>query len=260
MTTNRFTFTIYPAIDLRAGQVVRLKLGDPNRQTVFDQDPLSAAERWAAAGAQWLHIVNLDGAFAEGGAANWQALPRLAKVGPRLQFGGGIRTLDDIERALQAGAERVILGTAAVEEPELVEAAVARWGAERIVVALDARDGLVRTRGWQEGSGLSVEQLGRRVREQGVTSVLHTDIGRDGVLTGVNAHASAALAQATGLHVIASGGVASLADIGRVLQVAGAGVSGVITGRALYEGKLDLAEALALVEQEMAKQEGGSKE
>jgi phosphoribosylformimino-5-aminoimidazole carboxamide ribotide isomerase len=161
---------------------------------------------------------------------------------------------------LQAGAERVILGTVAVEKPELVEAAVARWGAERIVVALDARDGQVRTRGWQEGSGLSVEQLGRRVRQQGVTTVLHTDIGRDGVLSGVNARASAALAQATGLSVIASGGVAALDDIRRVLQVAEQGVSGVITGRALYEGKLDLAQALALVEQETEKQAGGSKE
>jgi phosphoribosylformimino-5-aminoimidazole carboxamide ribotide isomerase len=260
MTSKTSPFTIYPAIDLRAGHVVRLKLGDPNQQTVFDQEPQRAAERWAAAGAHWLHIVNLDGAFAEGGAANWQALPRLATVGPRLQFGGGIRSLDDVERALQAGAERVILGTVAVEKPELVEAAVARWGAERIVVALDARDGQVRTRGWQEGSGLSVEQLGRRVRQQGVTTVLHTDIGRDGVLSGVNARASAALAQATGLSVIASGGVASLDDIRRVLQVAEQGVSGVITGRALYEGKLDLAQALALVEQETEKQAGGSKE
>lgn len=240
------TFTIYPAIDLRHGEVVRLQYGDPKRQTTFSADPVATAQRWTAAGADWLHVVNLDGAFDEGGEANWSALEQICRVGPRVQFGGGIRRLEDVQRALDAGASRVLLGTVAVEDPELLQRAVDQFGSRRIVVALDARDGTVRTRGWQEGAGISAADLGRRVAAAGVTTVVHTDIGRDGVLTGVNAEASAALARETGLDVIASGGVASLQDVRRALQYAADGVTGLITGRALYEGKLDLQEALRL--------------
>jgi len=239
-------FIIYPAIDLRHGQVVRLQHGDPGRQTTFSSDPQATAQRWAAAGARWLHVVNLDGAFDEGGAANWQALPGLARVGPHVQFGGGIRSLDDVQRALDAGASRVILGTIAVENPDLLQRAVSRFGAANIVVALDARDGVVRTRGWQTGSGVGAVDLGRQVAQIGVSTVIHTDIGRDGVLGGVNAAASAQLARETGLGVIASGGVASLLDVRRAREVSSDGVVGLITGRALYEGKLDLAEALSV--------------
>lgn len=240
------TFTIYPAIDLRRGEVVRLQYGDPDRQTTFSLDPLATAQRWAAAGAEWLHVVNLDGAFDEGGAANWAALEEICQVGPRVQFGGGMRGMEDVQRALDAGAGRVLLGTVAVEDPGLLQDAVTHFSSERIVVALDARDRMVRTRGWQEGAGISAAELGRRVAGSGVTTVIHTDIGRDGVLTGVNAAASAALARETGLHVIASGGVASLEDVRRALRYVTDGVTGLITGRALYEGKLDLQEALHL--------------
>ncbi len=239
-------FTIYPAIDLRHGEVVRLQYGDPERQTTFSADPVATAKRWAAAGAKWLHVVNLDGAFDEGGAANWSALEKMCRSGPPVQFGGGMRSLDDVQRALDVGASRVLLGTVAVEDPDLLEDAVGQFGSERIVVALDAREGIVRTRGWQKGAGIGAVDLGRRVKGAGVTIVIHTDIGRDGVLTGVNAEASAALAQETGLDVIASGGVASLQDVRRALQYVADGVTGLIIGRALYEGKLALEEALRL--------------
>lgn len=241
-------FTIYPAIDLRQGRVVRLQHGDPQKQTVFSEDPLDTAQRWARAGARWLHVVNLDGAFSEGGAQNWALLSGLAEAGPRLQFGGGIRTAHDVQRALDAGVSRVILGTVAVEAPDLVTRAVSRFGAERVLVSLDARDGMVRTRGWQADSGQCVVDLGRRMAECGVRTVVHTDISRDGVLAGVNAPASAELARTTGLRVIASGGVASLQDVLRAREEAAAGVVGVITGRALYTGKLDLAEAITALE------------
>lgn len=238
------TFTIYPAIDLRNGQVVRLRYGDPNQQTAFSDDPEATAQAWADEGARWLHIVNLDGAFGEGGGANWALLPALTNVGAAVQFGGGIRTLADIERALKSGATRVILGTAAVEAPDLLLQAVRSFGVKQIVVGLDARDGLVRTRGWQTNSGLDVTTLARGLVDCGIRTVVHTDIGRDGVLTGVNGTASAALAEATGLEIIASGGVANLADVAATAALARHGVGGVIIGRALYDGRLRLADAL----------------
>lgn len=238
-------FTIFPAIDLRHGQVVRLQHGDPRRQTVFGSDPAGIARQWITAGADWLHVVNLDGAFDETGAANWATLPTLTRLGASVQFGGGVRTLADIERALAAGASRVILGTAAVENPPLVVQALARFGPERIVAGIDARDGQVKTRGWQQDGGQTPAGLGQQLRALGLTTIIHTDISRDGVLSGVNAAASAALAQATGLHVIASGGVAGLPDVRRCAALAAQGVVGVITGRAIYDGTLDLRQALA---------------
>ena len=238
-------FTIFPAIDLRHGQVVRLQYGDPQRQTVFGSDPAGIAQQWITAGADWLHVVNLDGALDEAGAANWTALPTLTRLGARVQFGGGVRTLADIERALAAGASRVILGTAAVENPALVAQALARFGPERIVAAIDARAGRVKTRGWQQDGGQTPAGLGRQLQALGLATIIHTDISRDGVLSGVNAAASAALAQATGLHVIASGGVAGLPDVRRCAALAAQGVVGVITGRAIYDGTLDLRQALA---------------
>jgi phosphoribosylformimino-5-aminoimidazole carboxamide ribotide isomerase len=240
-------FIIYPAIDLRNGRVVRLQYGDPNKQTVFGDDPAAMGRRWIAAGATWLHVVNLDGAFDEAGAANWAALPALTALGAQVQFGGGIRTLDDVARALEAGVNRVILGTAAIENPDLVAQAIARFGADKIVVGIDARDGRVKTRGWLQDTATSPTQLGQRMKSLGVKTVIYTDISRDGVLTGVNAKASAALAQATGLRVIASGGVAALDDIVRCYQLINPGVNGVIVGRALYDGKIKLAEAISIV-------------
>ena len=240
-------FTIYPAIDLRNGRVVRLQYGDPGRQTVFSDDPAAVGENWLAAGAEWLHVVNLDGAFDEAGAANWAALPALCRLGAKVQFGGGIRALEDAARALDAGVSRIILGTAAVEKPDLVTEAAARFGAARVAVGIDARNGVVKTRGWLQDAAVTPAQLGRRMKERGVQTVIYTDISRDGVLVGVNVAATAQLAQATGLRVIASGGVASLDDILRCYARRQQGVSGVIVGRALYDGKINLAQAIAAV-------------
>lgn len=240
-------FTIYPAIDLRNGRVVRLQLGDPNKQTIFGDDPAAMGRQWLAAGAEWLHVVNLDGAFDEAGAANWAALPQLTQLGAQVQFGGGIRTLADVERALAAGAARVILGTTAVENPQLVAQAIAQFGADKVVVGIDARDGRVKTRGWLHDTAVTPAQLGQQMKELGVQTIIYTDISRDGVLTGVNATATAQLAQATGLSVIASGGVAALDDITRCAALAGQGVVGVITGRAIYDGRLDLHTAFQTI-------------
>ncbi len=237
-------FTIYPAIDLRKGKVVRLQYGDPARQTTFSDDPIATAQQWISAGARWLHVVNLDGAFDEAGAANWQALSQLTALGVPVQFGGGIRTFRDVAVALKRGVARVILGTIAVEEPDIVEDAVRRFGAERIAVGIDARDGRVKTRGWQTDTAVSPIDLGFEMMALGVQTIIHTDISRDGVLTGVNAAASAALAQDTGLNVIASGGVASLDDVHNAYGYANSGVTGLIIGRALYDKRVNLADAI----------------
>jgi len=234
-------FEVYPAIDIRKGKVVRLQEGDPSRQTVFDADPVAVAKQWADAGARWIHVVNLDGAFGESNAMQ-ELLPALCRVGPHIQLGGGIRSLVNIETALNAGAARVILGTMAVEQPELVREAAVRFGSQAIVVGIDARGRRVRTHGWQTEGGLTAVEVGRQMKAMGIELVIHTDIAQDGLLSGVSAQASAELAQATGLRVIASGGVAGLEDIQRVRR---AGLAGVIIGRALYEGQISLKEALA---------------
>ena len=238
---------IYPAIDLRRGQVVRLKYGDPNQQTTYSVDPIETARRWREAGAQWMHVVNLDGAFGEavGAALNRSLLQSLVAVGPRIQFGGGLRSLADMEAALSCGAARVVIGTLAIEQPAVMHAAVERFGAGRVVVGLDAQQGRVKTRGWQSDGGSDVIALGREIRAAGVILAVHTDIGRDGDLTGVNAMASAELARETGLQVIASGGVSSIEDVLRLKNTAG--IEGVIIGRALYTGAVDLAQLLAVV-------------
>lgn len=234
-------FTVYPAIDLRGGKVVRLQEGDPNRQTAYSDDPAEVAARWLASGAGWLHVVDLDAAFGGDAMANRRALAAILRLGGRVQFGGGVRTMDAVAGLLGLGVSRVVLGTAAVEDPDLVAGALARFGPEAVAVAIDARDGRVRTRGWQAESGLDAVAFACRLAELGLRIVIHTDIARDGLGTGVNVAASRALAEASGLNVIASGGVASLADVAAVRS---AGLSGVIVGRALYEGQVDLREAL----------------
>ncbi len=235
---------IYPAIDLRNGCVVRLKYGDPAQQTIYSDDPAATAARWREAGADWLHVVNLDGALGEVNA-NLDAARRLAQsAGMRVQFGGGLRDAESVARAFDAGAARVILGTAAVRRPEFAAEMAARWGADHVAAALDARDGRVVVKGWQEASAWTPEALGRRLAALGLRHVLFTDVGRDGAGTGVNVAATANLARATGLEVIASGGVASLDDV-RALKAAGI-IAGVVIGRALYEGAVDLREALSI--------------
>ena len=237
------TFTIYPAIDLRGGRVVRLRQGDPGRETQYNTDPLAVAQRWQEAGATWLHVVNLDGAFGEAGPANQEALARILTTGLRVQFGGGLRDGDGIRRALDLGVTRVVLGTVAAENPALVQAALDEFGPERIVVGIDARDGVVRVRGWREAAPLQAIDLAQRWAGMGGRWLVFTDIARDGVGSGVNVAATAELARATGLRVIASGGVAGLADVQRVRD---AGLSGVIIGRALYEGLVDLGAAVQM--------------
>ena len=235
------TWDVYPAIDLRGGRVVRLSQGDPSRETEYGTDPAEVAHRWKDAGASWVHVVNLDGAFGEGNAANLAALAGIVPVGLGVQFGGGLRDLTGLRSVLELGVARVVIGTAAVESPDLVEAALSEFGADRIAIGIDARSGSVRTRGWQQETGLTPEDLGRRWADAGVRWLVYTDVARDGMGTGLNVQATARLAEATGLDVIASGGVHSLQD---VIQTFEAGLSGVIIGRALYERQLDLGEAI----------------
>lgn len=230
-------FIVYPAIDLRGGKVVRLAQGDPNRQTIYSSDPAEVAARWCAAGARWLHVVNLDGAFDEADEANVDALEAVLNeardAGVKVQFGGGVRTISDVGQVLGMGVARVIMGTAVVENPEIAAEAVNKFGEERIGAGLDVRDGKVRVRGWTEGGGVTAVDLGMKLYEMGMRTAVFTNIARDGIGTGVDVSAARELAEKTRLEVIASGGVASQADIE---QVKAAGLAGVIVGRALYEG------------------------
>jgi phosphoribosylformimino-5-aminoimidazole carboxamide ribotide isomerase len=235
-------FTIFPAIDLRHGQVVRLAQGDPERQTAYSTDPLAVAERWRAEGAQWLHVVNLDGAFGDDAQFdNLQALRAILATGLKVQFGGGLRDKVSIQRAFELGVTRVVLGTAAIENPALVEWALHTYGPERVAVGIDARDGLVRVRGWAQGSGVAAQVVGQQFATQGGRWCIFTDVARDGLGTGVNVAATAQLAQSTGLNVIASGGVASAQD---VEAVRAASLAGVIVGRALYEHQVSFRDLI----------------
>src|SRR5574341_19329 len=234
-------FTVFPAIDLRQGKVVRLAQGDPDRQTVYGDDPAAEAERWKAEGAEWLHVVNLDGAFGEAAVTNYQLLPSILATGLKIQFGGGLRDEASLRRALDSGVARAVIGTAAIENPALVDRAVREFGPERIAAGIDAREGVVRVRGWLEGAGIAATDLGQRLHGQGVEWCIFTDVARDGIGVGVNVAATAELARATGLRVVASGGVNGIEDVRRVREAA---LAGVIVGRALYEGRISLSRAL----------------
>jgi phosphoribosylformimino-5-aminoimidazole carboxamide ribotide isomerase len=234
-------FVVFPAIDLRHGRVVRLAQGDPQRQTVYGDDPRAMAAHWQAQGAAWLHVVNLDGALGEAGGPNEQALQAILALGLPVQFGGGLRDEAGLRRVLEAGVARAVIGTAAVERPELVGWALGTYGPERIAVGIDARDGWVRIKGWAEAAAVRPLDLGRHLCRLGLEWCIFTDIARDGLGVGLNVDACLDLARETGLRVIASGGVAGLADIRRVRA---AGLAGVIIGRALYDGTVTLAEAL----------------
>jgi phosphoribosylformimino-5-aminoimidazole carboxamide ribotide isomerase len=237
---------LFPAIDLKNGQCVRLQQGDMGRATVFNDDPAAQAAAFEAQGFRWLHVVDLDGAFA-GKPMNGAAVDAiLARVRFPVQLGGGIRDLATVEGWLAKGVARVIIGTAAVRDPDFVKAA-ARAHPGRIVVGIDARDGLVAVEGWAETSTLDAAELGRRFEDAGVAAIVYTDIARDGMLAGVNWEGTIALARAVSIPVIASGGLASMADIERLTQPDAAILEGAITGRALYDGRIDPAAALALV-------------
>lgn len=237
-------FTIYPAIDLRGGEVVRLMQGRPDQLTNYDNDPAKIALKWIQARAAWLHVVNLDGAFEEDVNKNQQALRAILDVcdGVKAQFGGGMRGMESIQQALEAGVSRVILGTAAIQSMEFAKDAIAQFGADRLAFALDAADGELMTRGWQEGSGVDVMDFARSLAEAGAKTLIYTNIRKDGMQTGVDWQLTAEIAAETGLEVVASGGVAALKD---VQDVKAAGLDGVIIGRALYEQNFTLEEALA---------------
>ena len=236
---------VIPAIDLKGGRCVRLVQGDLARETVYGEDPVAMARRWEGEGAARLHLVDLDGAVV-GKPAHLAVLRAIASaLSIPVQFGGGVRTRDDARAVFEAGAERLILGTVALEAPDLV-ADVAREFAGRVYVAIDARDGRVATRGWTETSGVEAVAAARRCKTRGAAGVLFTDIARDGTGDGVNVAATVALAEAAQLPVIASGGVASTSDVRALHAVAERGIEAVIIGRALYTGAVKLGEAIAL--------------
>ncbi len=236
-------FTIYPAIDLRRGKVVRLAQGDPERETIYGDDPGWMAKQWQEAGAAWLHVVNLDGAFGVAGLENQMAIQAIITAAGKalIQLGGGLRTLDDIEKALALGVSRVVVGTMALESPALLGQAVKRYGASRIATGIDAKNNLVRIRGWAEESDQEPIFLAKKVTDLGVETIIFTNIARDGVGGGVDIDSCRQLLAVTGISVIASGGVATLGDVRAVKE---AGLDGVIVGRALYNGTIDLEEAL----------------
>jgi phosphoribosylformimino-5-aminoimidazole carboxamide ribotide isomerase len=240
---------VFPAIDLKGGQVVRLAEGDMDRATVYGDNPAAQAEIFAAAGSQFLHVVDLDGSFA-GRAENREAVEGiLQSFEGHVQLGGGIRTRAAVEGWFALGVSRIVMGTAALKDPEFVKD-MAREFPGGIVVAVDARDGFVATEGWADVSDVAVVDLARRFEDAGVASLLFTDIGRDGLLKGANIEATVDLARRVDIPVIASGGVKGLDDIRLLALHAVDGIEGVITGRALFEGKLDLAAAIAMANKE----------
>lgn len=234
---------IFPAIDIRGGKCVRLTEGRFDQETVFADNPVEMALRWAREGAEFLHVVDLDGALA-GKSMNLSTVTEIAKaVTIPVQLGGGIRTMENIDEVLKAGIHRVILGSIAVRQPELVKAACKEYG-ERIVVGIDARDGQVAVEGWGVTGGIGAEELAKRMAAAGVARIIYTDISRDGTLSGVNVPATRSLARAAGIPVIASGGVSGIDDILAVKQASPDGVEGVIVGKAIYTGSLLLPEAI----------------
>ncbi|MFQ5610806.1 MAG: 1-(5-phosphoribosyl)-5-[(5-phosphoribosylamino)methylideneamino]imidazole-4-carboxamide isomerase [Anaerolineae bacterium] len=238
---------IFPAIDLKNGRCVRLQQGDPQAETVYSNDPAAVAETWTEQGAEWLHVINLDGALGDEtkAARNLDALQSiLDRVNTPLQFGGGLRTAEDIAWVLGLGVTRVILGSIAIDRPRQLVDLLARFGPEQIVVSIDAQDGKVATHGWRNITDLEAMDLAAQLQTRGVRRIVYTDIARDGMLTGVNAEACARLATQTGLKVIAAGGVAGLEDVRRIKAVEGDNVEGLIIGQALYAGRLTLPEAL----------------
>lgn len=235
---------LLPAIDILGGKAVRLAKGDYAKVTVYCDDPMAQAHAFAEAGAEWVHVVDLDGARS-GMPENMALVQRIARETPlRVEVGGGIRTLETIERLAEAGAARMVLGTALVNDPDLARAAIARVGADRVVAGIDAKNGEAAVSGWVEGSGVRAVDLARAMARAGFRHLVYTDIARDGMQTGLDAQAYARMAQAFGHPVIASGGVAGASDIEQLASVADA-VEGVIVGRALYEGALTVAEGVA---------------
>jgi phosphoribosylformimino-5-aminoimidazole carboxamide ribotide isomerase len=247
---------IFAAIDLKNGQCVRLRQGDPEAKTVYGDDPAAIAEKWADIGVDWLHVVNLDGAFGEPekSAKNIDALQAiLDRVTTPVQFGGGLRSPEDIVRALDLGVSRVVIGSMAADRPRQMLDVLGQFGPEQIVLGLDVKDGKVATHGWRQLAETDALKLVQLIQTAGLTHVIYTDISRDGMLSGVNVEATVALARAGHMadperrfKVIASGGVAGIQDVRRVKAVEHEGVEGLIIGKALYTGAIDLAEAMQI--------------
>jgi len=238
-------FTIYPAIDLRNGYVVRLQQGDPHRQTIFSRDPSVIACHWLDRGARWLHVINLDGALGNIDSSNRNALEKILQVaqtyGASVQFGGGLRTERSISTVLDLGVHRVVLGTVIVKQPIIVSQALIRWGPECIAAGLDARDGKLMVEGWQTETAYTAIGLAKKLRAEGLKWAIFTDIDRDGLKTGVNLESTLAMAKETGLAVIASGGVKNQGDVQKIKEH---GLAGVIIGQALYDGAVNLTDVL----------------
>lgn len=234
---------IYPAVDIRGGRAVRLHQGDFSREVVFYDSPAEAARAWIDQGAEWLHVVDLDGARS-GTPTNRAAVAAIAALPARLQLGGGLRRIKAVEAAIAGGVDRVVLGTAAVEDPDLFLTACQRFPGQ-IAVGIDARDGIVATRGWARDAGAEAVALARTCERQGAAAIIYTDIDRDGMLSGINTERLAQVSGAVDIPVIASGGVAALADVN---AAAAAGAAGLIIGRALYDGRVDLRAALSIAD------------
>ena len=233
---------IFPAIDIRGGKAVRLYKGDFSQETVFG-DPVEMASRWEAAGGQFLHLVDLDGARA-GKSINLDVVKKIIeKVNIPVELGGGIRTLENIQQVLAMGVNRVILGSVAAKNPELVKKACIQYK-DRIVVGIDAKDGIVAVDGWEASGNVKAVVLAREMAQAGVERIIYTDISRDGIMEGVNVQSTAELARDSGIKVIASGGVKSIDDIKALLPYAKDGIEGVIVGKSIYSGTLDLSEAV----------------
>lgn len=240
-------FVIYPAIDLRQGQVVRLKQGDPTRQTIFSHSPVEIAQKWHAAGATWVHVVNLDGAFQENDEQNQIAILAILRYAQtnklRIQIGGGIRSLNAVTAYLDLGVERIIFGTAAISDPVLITGALQKFGPEKIVVGVDAKEGYVYISGWQEKTRIALTPFVDNLCQIGVKTIIFTDIHRDGIGTGINLRLTSQIGKDRTLNVIASGGVKDIQD---VIQVKEAGLSGIIVGRALYDQSINASDLFQL--------------
>ncbi len=239
---------IFPAIDIRGGKCVRLFKGDFAQETVFGDKPEEMAAKWQAQGGKFLHLVDLDGALA-GKSQNLDTIKKIiAAVDIPVELGGGIRTMENIDEVLALGVRRVILGSVAVKNPELVKEACSKYG-DRIVVGIDAKDGIVAVDGWGVSGNVAGVELAKKMADAGVKTIIYTDISRDGTLSGVNVEATAQLARESGINVVASGGVSSIEDIKALLPYEKDGIEGVIVGKSIYTGSLDLKEAIALAEE-----------
>ena len=245
---NNSNFTIFPAIHLRNGEVVRFTQGDIENPIIFHSDPLACAQQWIDQGAEWLQVVNLDAAFDEEASNNWSLIEEISKLSVKIQFGGGIRSIDDVHWAMKSGIKRVIISTAAVENPQLVADAIASYGSEAIILGIDAdQQGEVKIHGWQTGGSIQATGLAIQMRQLGVTHAVHTSIHRDGSMTGVDLPASIELAEISGLKITVGGGIGTLEDVLECYD--NDNIEGVIIGKALYTGNVDFGQALRKLHQ-----------